>query len=132
MIRTTFRGTTTLVMSQSVKQSMTVNLFPHILATVVDIQKEHHLLHTPVLNKTPRSSSFRMSVRRYRLLLIHCIYVSVTKTDVDIFSKKTQLYWYSSSMDSDNPTLGHKIFAIKSIGVWVILVKLDQQIDFSK
>ena len=86
MIGTTFRGTYTLVMSQSVKQSMTVNLFPHILATVVDIQKEHHLLHTPVLNKTIRSSSFRMSVRRYRL--IHCIYVSATKTDMDIFLKK--------------------------------------------
>ena len=39
-------------------------------------------------------------------------------------------------MESDNPTLGHKTFAIKSMGVfevfWVILVKLDQQIDFSK
>ena len=39
-------------------------------------------------------------------------------------------------MDSDNPTLGHIIFAIKSVGVFevflVSLVKLDQQIDFSK
>ena len=39
-------------------------------------------------------------------------------------------------MDSDNPTLGHKIFVIKSMGVfdvfWVILFKLDQQIDSSK
>ena len=45
----------------------------------------------------------------------------------DIFQKKTQRYWYSTSIDSDNPTLGHKIFAIKSMGVfevfWVILVK---------
>ena len=53
-----------------------------------------------------------------------------------IFFKKTQQYWYSTSMDSDNPTLGHKIFAIKSVGVFevfgVSLVKLDQQIDFSK
>ena len=43
-----------------------------------------------------------------------------------------QQYWYSTSIDSDNPTLGHKIFAIKSMGVFevflVILVKLDQQI----
>ena len=50
--------------------------------------------------------------------------------------KKTQQYWYSTAIDSDNPTLGHKIFAIKSMGVFevflVILVKLDQQIDFSK
>ena len=91
MIGTTFCGTNTLVMSQSVKQSMTVNLFPHILATVVDIQKEHHLLHTPVLNKTPRSSSFRIFVRRYRLLLIHCIYVSATKNDMDILKKNAAI-----------------------------------------
>ena len=37
------------------------------------------MLHTPALNKTPRLSSARMFVRLYRLLLIHCIYVSVTK-----------------------------------------------------
>ena len=53
-----------------------------------------------------------------------------------IFFKKTQQYWYSTAIDSDNPTLSHKIFAIKSMGVFevflVILVKLDQQIDFSK
>ena len=36
-----------------VKQCITVDLFPHILANVVDIQKVHLLLHTPVLNKTP-------------------------------------------------------------------------------
>ena len=66
-------------MSQAVKQCMTVDLFPHILANVVDIQKEHLLLHTPVLNKTSRLSSARMFLRLYRLLLIHCIYVSVTK-----------------------------------------------------
>ena len=58
---------------------MTVDLFPLILANVVDIQKEHLLLHTPVLNKTPRLSSARMFVRLYRLLLIYFIYVSVTK-----------------------------------------------------
>ena len=58
---------------------MTVDLFPHILANVVDIQKEHLLLLTPVLNKTPRLSSAIIFVRLYRLLLIHCIYVSVTK-----------------------------------------------------
>ena len=57
---------------------MTVDLFPIILANVVDIQKEH-LLHPPVLNKTHRLSSARMFVRLYRLLLIHCIYVTVTK-----------------------------------------------------
>ena len=65
---------------------MTVDLFPHILAYVVDIQKKHLLLHTPVLNKTPRLSSTRMFVRLYRLLRIHCIYVSVTKLTGPAFS----------------------------------------------
>ena len=69
----------TLVVSQSVKQCITEDLFPHILANVVDIQKVHLLLHTPLLNKTPRLSSARTFVRLFRLLLIHCIYVSVTK-----------------------------------------------------
>ena len=68
-----------LVVSQSVKQCITVDIFLLILANVVDIQNEHLLLLTPVLNRTPRLSSARMVVRLYRLLLIHCIYVSVTK-----------------------------------------------------
>ena len=65
---------------------MTVDVFPHILATVVDIQKEHLLLHTPVLNKTPRLSSAIMFVRLYRLFVILCIYVSVTKPTCPVFS----------------------------------------------
>ena len=65
---------------------MTVDLFPNILANVVDIQKERLLLHTPVLNKMPRLSSARMFVRLYRLRLIHCIYVSVTKPTCPAFS----------------------------------------------
>ena len=69
-----------------VKQCMTVDLFPHILENVVDIQKEHIELHTPVLNKTPRLPSARIFVRLYRLLLIHCIYVSVTKSTCPAFS----------------------------------------------
>ena len=73
-------------MSQSVQQCLTVDLFPHILANVVDIQKEHLLLHRPVLNKTPRLSFVIMLVRLYRLLLIHCIYVSVTKPTCPAFS----------------------------------------------
>ena len=73
-------------MSQSVKQCITVDLFPHILDNAVDIQKVHLLLHTPLLNKTPRLSSARMFVRLYRLLLIHCIYVSVTKPTCPAFS----------------------------------------------
>ena len=111
-------------MSQSVTQCITVDLFPHILANAVDIQKVHLLLHTPLLNKTPRLSSAvhlllhtpllnktprlssavhlllhtpllnktprlssaRMFVRLHRLLLIHCIYVSVTKPTCPAFS----------------------------------------------
>ena len=65
---------------------MTVDLFPHILANVVDIQKEHLLLDRPALNKTSRLSSARMFIRLYRLLLIHCIYVSVTKPTCPAFS----------------------------------------------
>ena len=76
----------TLVLSHSVKQCITVDLFPHILANAVGIQKLHLLLHTPLLNKTPRLSSARMFVRLYRLLLIHCIYVSVTKPTCPAFS----------------------------------------------
>ena len=59
-------------MSFSFKQCITVDLFPHILANAVDIQKVHILLHTPLLNKTPRLSYARMFVRLYRLLLLHC------------------------------------------------------------
>ena len=62
---------------------MTVEFFHHILANAVDIQKEHLLLHTPLLNKTPRLSSARTFVRLYRLLLI---YVSVTKPTCPAFS----------------------------------------------
>ena len=65
---------------------MAVDLSPHILANVVDIQKEHLLLHRPVLNKTSRLSSARIFVRLYRLLLIHCINVSVTKPKCPAFS----------------------------------------------
>ena len=46
----------------------------------------HLLLHTPLSNKTPRLSSARMFLRLYRLLLIHCIYVSVTKPTCSAFS----------------------------------------------
>ena len=73
-------------MSQSVKQCINVDLFPHILANAVDIQKVNLLLHTPLLNKTPRLSSARMFVRLYKLLLIHCIYVSVIKPTRPAFS----------------------------------------------
>ena len=76
----------TLVVSQSVKQCITVDLYLHIMANVVDIQKVHLFLQTPLLNKTPRLSSVRMFVRLYRLLLIHCIYVSVTKPTSPAFS----------------------------------------------
>ena len=50
------------------------------------IQKEHILLHTPVLKKSPRLFSAKMFLRLYRQLLIHCIYVSVTKPTCPAFS----------------------------------------------
>ena len=65
---------------------MTVDLFPLILANIVEIRKEHLLFHTPVLNKTARLSSVIMFVRLDRLLLIHCIYLSVTKPTCLAFS----------------------------------------------
>ena len=55
---------------------MTVDLFPHILANVVDIQKEHFLLQAPVLNKTPRLSSARMFVRLIDCCL--CMYICIS------------------------------------------------------
>ena len=73
-------------MSQSVEQCINVDLLPHILANAVDIQKVHLLLHTPLLNKTPRLSSAIMFVRLYRRLSIHCIYVSVKKPTCPAFN----------------------------------------------
>ena len=75
---------------------MTVDLFPLILANVANIQKEHLLVHTPVLNKTPRLSSARMLVRLYRQLLIHSIYVSAAKSACLAFSAwlNTGYVWY--------------------------------------
>ena len=59
---------------------------PAYAGQFVDIQKENLLLHRPVLNKASRLSSARMFVRLYSLLLIHCIYVSVTKPTCHAFS----------------------------------------------
>ena len=54
------------------------------LRFVIVVFPDHtHLLF---LNKTHRLSSARMFVRLYRLLLIHCIYVSVTKPTCPAFS----------------------------------------------
>ena len=61
------------------KQCIAAYLFSHILTNFVGIQKVHLFLNTPLLNKTPRLLSARTFVRFDRLLLIHCIYVSVTK-----------------------------------------------------
>ena len=65
---------------------MTADPFSHILAKVVAFRRSTFLLHRPVLNKTSRLSSARMLVRLYRLLLIHCIYLSVTKPTCPVFS----------------------------------------------
>ena len=73
----------TVVVSQSITQCITVDIFPHILANVVDIQKVHLLLHTPLLNKTPRLSSARTFVKLYRLLLIqYIVYMYHCKTSM--------------------------------------------------
>ena len=93
-------------MSQIDKQCITVDLLPHILANVVDIQKLHLLLHTPLLNKTPSLSSARTFVRLYRLLLIHCIYmyVSVTKPTHPAFSA-----WLNTGAITSLKVTGKKI-----------------------
>ena len=79
---------------------MTVDHSPHILANIVDIQKEHLWLHRPVLNKTSRLSSARMFVRLYRLVLIHCIYVSVTKPTCTAFSSLF-VCWFHQTLEGD-------------------------------
>ena len=76
----------TLVVSQSVQQRITVDFSSHILANVVNIQKVYLLLHTALLDKTLRLSSASTFVCLYRLLLIHCIYVSLTKPTCPTFS----------------------------------------------
>ena len=63
---------------------MTVDLFPLILANVVDIQKVHIFLHTPVLNKTHRLTSARMFVKLIDCCL-YIVYVSVTKPTCPVF-----------------------------------------------
>ena len=75
---------------------MTVILFPHILANYVDIQKEHLLLHTPVLNKTPRYG-----------LLVHCIYVSVTRPTCPAFSA-----WFNTGSIRSLKVTGKAIIAV--------------------
>ena len=102
----------TLVVSQSVKQCNTVDLFHHILANTVDIQKLYLLLHTPLLNKTPRLSSARMFVRLYTLLLIHCIYVSVTKPTCPAFSA-----WLNTGAIRSMKVTGKAIIMLCSYGI---------------
>ena len=80
---------------------MTVDLFPHIMANVVDIQNEHLYLHAPVLNKTSRLSSARIFVRLYRLLLIHSIYVSVTEPTGSTFRAWLNSAWFHQVLEGD-------------------------------
>ena len=88
-------------MSPSVKQCMTVDIFPHTMANVVDIQNEHLYLHASVLNKTSWLSSVRIFVRLYRLLLIHCIYVSVTKPTIPTFRACLNSAWFHQILEGD-------------------------------
>ena len=77
---------------------MTVDLFPLILANVVDIQKVHLLLHTPVLNKTPRLSSARMFLRLYRLLAAYTLYICIcNKTNMPCLKSLVE-YWFHRSL----------------------------------
>ena len=62
-------------MSQSVKQCMTVDLFPHILVKGVDIQNEHLLLHRPVLKKTSRLSSARECLYDFIDCCLYIVYM---------------------------------------------------------
>ena len=55
-----------IVVSQPVKQCITVDLFPRILANAVDFQKEHLLLHRHESNKTSRLSSAKRFVKLYK------------------------------------------------------------------
>ena len=57
-----------------------------------------------IVNKTPRLSSARMFVGLYRLLLIHCIYVSVTKPTCPAFSA-----WLNTGAISSMKTTGKAI-----------------------
>ena len=116
---------------------MTVDLFAHILANVVDIQKEHLLLHTPVLNKTPRISSARMFVRLYRLLLIHCIYLLVTKPTlfvclfVCLFGAKRRIN-PCGSLASDGIKLNMmwmKTVKIKNKGNCIMIISCNTIVD---
>ena len=69
------------------------------------------MLHTPLLNKTPRLSSARMFVRLYRLLLIHCIYVSVTKPTCPAFSA-----WLNTGATRSMKVRGKAIIMLCSYG----------------
>ena len=80
---------------------MTVDFFPHIMANVVNIQNEHLYLHALVMNKTSRLSSARIFVRLYRLLLIRCIYVSVTKPTGPTFRAWLNSAWFHQIREGD-------------------------------
>ena len=67
------------------------------------------MLHTLLLNKTPRLSSARMFVRLCRLLLIHCIYVSVTKPTCHAFSA-----WLNTGAIRSMNVTGNAITALTS------------------
>ena len=53
-------------------------------------------MHTLILNKISRLSFARIFVRLYRLLLIHCIYVSVTKPTCPAISAWLNSAWLNT------------------------------------
>ena len=86
----------TLVVSQSVKQCMTVDL-----GNVVDIQKQHLLLHRPVLNKTSTLSSARMFVCKTFWTANYTFYICISdKTNLPCLLCLVE-YWFHQTLEGD-------------------------------
>ena len=75
----------TLVVSQSVKQCMTVDLFHIFWAMLSTLRRSTFCCMDQCWTKHP-GYPLRECCKLYRLLIIHCIYVSVTKPTCPAFS----------------------------------------------
>ena len=78
-------------------------------------------MHRPVLNKTPRLSSARMFVRLYRLLFIHCIYVSKVSKGAKIRNRYDQVPHLTQDtnqyVSATKPTCSLNTGSIRSLNV---------------
>ena len=81
------------------------------------------LLHSPLLNKTPRLSSARTFVWLYRVLLIHCIYVSVTKPTCPAFSA-----WLNTGAIRSLKMTG-KVIMLCSYAITIVMCSTTWQIQ---